>query len=302
MGIGQRGSGRSTPTSGRSGGGGPTGSGRDALILIAVGVLVFSVGYFHFQPHRATIKPVLGSFLSLGPAPQLASIEIRIETASDGGIYVTTSLVPTGSKTETIAITWTFTGLDPSELHQMPSDGFSNVSPAKSLIPPGASLNGSLVARPLNGRSAKAKVKIDDPNQFVVTNGSDLESRLPTIELGSKAVGTPFVYVTERLPQAASFDWNQGSEPDEIDFADPLEFTWIESAANGNYPLDPRTNAPFVPPRVLAASNPTATGHDIAYATVAGVLYGVATGAFLSAFQEFLKLRRRRATSFDSGD
>jgi hypothetical protein len=294
MGIGQRGPERLTPTSGRTGGDGPTGSALVALILIVFGAVALYVGYHCFQPHRATIKPVRGSGLELLSAPQLASIEITIEPAAHGGIYVSTSITPTGSKTQTVNITWTFAELDPSELHDVHTNGFRNVLSATSIRPSGASISGDLTAHPAGGHVAVAKVKIDDPHQFVVTNGSELESKLPTIDLGSEATGTPSVLMEERLPQAADFDWNQGSEPDKIDFSDPLDFTWIESATNGTYPLDPGTDAPLVPPRVLDASNPTASSHDIAYATVAGVLYGVAGGAFLSAIQEGLHAIPRR--------
>ena len=117
------------------------------------------------------------------------------------------------------------------------------------------------------------------------SNGTTAYAQLPLVEvpLGSEpAAETPSVSVTYYIPNAKSYDWNTGPQPET---AGTGTITWslLLTATSGAFQSDPVA---------VGGVDDAAQQRQTLMTFVAGALLGIAGGALIGALQEAIDVRR----------
>jgi len=244
---------------------------RPALMLLVIGVVLTVVSFAWILPSSSSLgQPATfqltvygypaSVYLTVYPQPDTSDQVILLYEPPGQPLIGASLIVPPGTRVLSCG--------HPSKCTGGPSD------------PVGTLVTLSFAA------SGYASVLVGDREVGFDSNGTTAYAQLPLVQvpLGNEpAAETPSVSVTYNIPNAKSYDWNTGPQPQTVGTG---SITWnllVTATSGTEFQSDPVA---------VGGVDDAAQQRQTLMTFVAGTLLGIAGGALIGAFQEAIDVRR----------
>jgi hypothetical protein len=260
-----------------------------ALVLVGAGIALFLI------PSAPVSQPQAFSIELSGP-PGIGFENLSIGVSQNpSGSRSTISILADVQAQQQATNVYQASNVYQAEIQVPSTERATDCNPRNNCVSTGNYYSPIMSVKPLdNVPTASASMTFVGPPLGFATNGTSAAAELPSVLYPTPPTGPQFlissVLLTYVMPDASSYDWNTGTQPEST------TKSLIVWNVEGQLGANPGGSGMLfsLPATPAVGVNHTADTRNSVFTFAAGILIGIAGGAFVGALQEALHARRER--------